>query len=92
MTSPTVSTEELRTWLIDRVAFYLERPAAEIEGSAKLAEYGLDSLYALTLCGDIEDEFGIPVSPTLAWDHPTVDAIAELLVREIAAQSTDGAR
>ncbi|WP_405974449.1 acyl carrier protein [Streptomyces sp. NBC_00988] len=94
MTTPAVAAEEIRDWLITRVAFYLECPAKEIRGDARLAEYGLDSLYALTLCGDIEDEFGIAVSPTLAWDHPSVDAITELLHQEIAAQraSTDQPR
>ncbi|MDH6113783.1 acyl carrier protein [Kitasatospora sp. MAP12-15] len=82
--SEPMSTEEIRDWLLGRVAFYLQRPAEEIDSTVKLAEYGLDSLYALTLCGDIEDEFDIPVVPTLAWDHPTVDAIAELVHQQVA--------
>ena len=40
-----------------------------------LAEYGLDSVAALSLCGDIEEEFGLIVEPTVAWDHPTVQAL-----------------
>ncbi|KAA2257575.1 acyl carrier protein [Solihabitans fulvus] len=71
--------DAIRDWLLDRVAFYLERPVTDLRPDVKLVEYGLDSVYALTLCGDIEDEYGLELEPTLAWDHPTVDAIVTLL-------------
>ncbi|MDH6580234.1 acyl carrier protein [Kitasatospora sp. MAP5-34] len=87
MTTTTISsTTEIRDWLRERVAFYLERPIEEIDSAARLVEYGLDSLYALTLCGDIEDEFDITVPPTLAWDFPSVNAIAEQLHDQISEQ------
>ncbi|MEU5956278.1 acyl carrier protein [Streptomyces sp. NPDC047525] len=79
--------QELSDWLRERVAFFLECPAADIAVDVKLVEYGLDSLYALTLCGDIEDTFGIPVSPTLAWDHPTIESIVGLLTARPAQAS-----
>jgi acyl carrier protein len=41
----------------------------------------MDSVCALSLCGDLEDVFGLEVEPTLLWDHPTVDS----LVRHLAA-------
>ena len=40
-----------------------------------LAEYGLDSMYGLMLCGDIEDHLEMRVVPTVAWDYSTVDAL-----------------
>ncbi|MEV5754374.1 acyl carrier protein [Actinoallomurus sp. NPDC052308] len=66
----------IRDWLTQRVAEYLERPPADIDPSAMLAEYGMDSVYAISLCGDIEAEYDLDVEPTLAWTHPTIDAIA----------------
>lgn len=67
--------QAIRAWLVDRVAYYLERNPADVDEGTQLAEMGLDSVYALTLCGDVEDRFGLVVEPTLAWDHPTIDAI-----------------
>ncbi|WP_030320809.1 acyl carrier protein [Streptomyces sp. NRRL B-3229] len=78
------TAQDLKTWLTDRIAFYLEVPADTISPDVKLVEYGLESVYALALCGDVEDEFGIEVEPTLAWDHPTVDALAQLLEERLA--------
>ncbi|MFF8732701.1 acyl carrier protein [Streptomyces sp. NPDC015171] len=78
------SPQAIRSWLVDRVAYYLERTPAEIDASAELAELGLDSVYALNLCGDVEDRFGLVVEPTMAWDHPTIDAITAHLAAELA--------
>ncbi|MGW6916292.1 acyl carrier protein [Kitasatospora sp. NPDC054939] len=78
-----VTAESVRAWLLERVALYVERPVSEIAPDVKLVEYGLDSVYALTLCGDIDDEYGIEVDPTLAWDYPTVDAIVGFLTEEL---------
>jgi len=76
---PVPPPAQLRDWLTARVAHYLERSPAEIDPDTTLVGYGLDSVYALTLCGDIEDEYGIEVDPTLAWDYPTVNAIVGVL-------------
>jgi acyl carrier protein len=80
-----VHIETIREWLLSQVAFYLQRPVSELAGDVKLVEYGLDSVYALTLCGDIEDEYDLEIEPALVWDHPTSDSIAER-VRELLAE------
>ncbi|HET7505112.1 MAG TPA: acyl carrier protein [Kofleriaceae bacterium] len=74
------SVQTLRPWLADRVATYVQRPVDEIQTDIPLAEYGLSSVYALTLTGEIEDHLGVVVDPTVMWDHPTIDALAEALL------------
>ncbi|AQU68944.1 acyl carrier protein [Streptomyces niveus] len=81
------TTESLTTWLAERIALYLKRRPDEIASDVPLAEYGLDSVAALSLCGDIEDDFDLVVEPTVAWDYPTVDALAVHLMEEIAADT-----
>lgn len=79
----THSLETLRPWLAARVATYVQRPVHEIQTHIPLAEYGLTSVYALTLTGDIEDHLGLIVDPTVMWDHPTIDALTVVLLREL---------
>ncbi len=74
-TAPAISD-----WLIRRVADYLSLDVRAVDPRVRLAEYGLDSLFALGLCGDIEEEFGVEMEPTLAWDYPTVKDITAFLV------------
>ncbi|MER6915971.1 acyl carrier protein [Streptomyces sp. NPDC000594] len=83
------SLESLSGWLSDRIALYLKRSPAEIVPSVPLAEYGLDSVAALSLCGDIEEDFDLVLEPTVAWDYPTIDALAGHLVEELRALASD---
>jgi acyl carrier protein len=76
--------QQLAQWLTERVAYYLGIPAEQIKPHVKLVEYGLESVYALALCGDVEDELGIEVEPTLAWDYPTIDSLVALLIEKTA--------
>ncbi len=78
---------ELAQWLTERAAFYLEIPAEQIAPDVKLVEYGLESVYALALCGDVEDEFDIELEPTLAWDYPTIEKLSGLLLERLTVQA-----
>ncbi|GHH11452.1 acyl carrier protein [Streptomyces rubradiris] len=82
----TADVETIRTWLTERVAYFLDARPQDIAADDLLVEIGLDSVYALTLCGDVEDEFGILVEATLAWDHPTIDALTAHIHSELAAR------
>ncbi|WP_405639980.1 acyl carrier protein [Streptomyces sp. NBC_00019] len=84
------SDTELRSWLRTRVAHYVQLDVADIDTTATLTTYGLDSVYALTLCGDIEDHLGLVLEPTVAWDHPTIDALTRHLEETLAQASPAG--
>jgi len=72
-------------WLVDRVAFYLKLTPEEVDPQIGLADYGLDSVYAFTLCAEIEDTLGVPVEPTLIWDVDTLAALTEHVMALVAA-------
>ncbi|MEV7027321.1 acyl carrier protein [Kitasatospora sp. NPDC093558] len=74
----------LPEWLSARVAMYLRRPAISIQPTVPLAEYGMDSVQALSLCGDLEEEFGLDVEPTLLWDYPTIESLLGYLGQVLA--------
>ncbi|MFE4976932.1 AMP-binding protein [Kitasatospora sp. NPDC056651] len=76
-------TAEIRGWLVERVAESLNRSPERIATDAHLVELGLDSLGALSICGEAEDRFGLRLEATIAWDHPTIDALAAFLTAEL---------
>ncbi|SDH48657.1 Acyl carrier protein [Actinokineospora alba] len=86
MSESTTNTDPtaVREWITDQVARYVERDAADIDPDVDLVTYGMDSLRALTLSATIEDEFGLEVDESLAWDHRTVNAITQVLLAELA--------
>jgi len=83
--SKTVTTAEIEAWIVGRVSEYGEIDPATFDASTALADLGFDSVYALTLCGDIEDEFEVEVEPSIVWDHPKIDQLAQAVHGLIAA-------
>lgn len=88
-----LTAPDLEEWLTDRVAFHLHRSAEEIDPTTPLADYGIDSVAAIGICGEIEARYQLPVSPTIAYDFPTVRAISTHLAERLGgtASGTSGA-
>ncbi|GAB2953085.1 MULTISPECIES: acyl carrier protein [unclassified Streptomyces] len=84
--SPQSAAIEIVAWLRGRVAAQTGRPAEEIAPDVPLNEYGLDSVYVLGLCAEIEDEYGIEVEPTIMWDNTSLAPLADALLPLIAAR------
>jgi acyl carrier protein len=68
--------KDLRSWLVERIAYYAGRPSEDIRLDMSAAESGLDSVYAFMLCSEIEDDLGLSVDPILVWELDTLEALA----------------
>ncbi len=66
---------ELHQWTIEKVAEYCHLSPAEIDPNESFTSYGMDSVYALALIGDLEDRLGHPIDATAIWDHPSVNKL-----------------
>ncbi|MGB3311937.1 MAG: AMP-binding protein [Nodosilinea sp.] len=75
LTSPEVIADWMVTWL----ATSLKVPRASLDVHQPLAEHGLDSLAAVELAEALESALGIPLSPTLAYEYPTIEALSGYL-------------
>lgn len=82
--TPTRSAADVTAWLIERLAADLEIPTAEIIATEPFAYYGLDSVHAIRLATALEEWLGLDLPPTLAYEYPTIDALARYLVGETA--------
>lgn len=58
-----------------------------VQRNMPMTQYGLDSIAALTIAGELEDKFDIVLPSTLLWDCPTVDALAVYLRDTLSARS-----
>lgn len=82
-----VPVESLKSWLVDWLADALAMDDRHIDPSQTFLSYGLDSVQAMSMVGDIEAKFGGRLPPTLAWDYPTVDAMAEHLAERLGTRA-----
>lgn len=80
------SKTAIEVWLKQWIARELGLRAEEIEVSRSLLNYSLSSVTATILVGDLEDWLGLTLPPTLVWDYPSIEAMADFLV----AQHRDG--
>jgi acyl carrier protein len=76
-------TEIIQAWMIVRLSEALKIAPAEIGVGQPLLIYGLDSLTAFTLTGELAERLGRDLPTTLFWDFPTLEALAEYLADEI---------
>jgi acyl carrier protein len=76
MTLPSFEFPDLERLLSTLLARELRLDVATIEGDRPFTHYGLDSLAALTIAGDLEERLSVELESTLLWDCPTVDTLA----------------
>ncbi len=75
MSSQTI----VENWLKSQLAEQLSLDANSINVTEPLTRYGLDSIDAVTMVGDIEDAIDEELPSTLFWDHPTIAKSAQFL-------------
>ncbi|BBA33062.1 SA1_PKSA [Methylocaldum marinum] len=83
--SRTPGARLIEAWLIAQLAEVLGIKADEIGRRQPFAGFGLDSAQTVRLIGDLEAWLERPLSPTLAWEFPSVSALSEHLAGEIGS-------
>lgn len=74
-------------WLVADLAKRLRRPAVELAVDATFASFGIDSVEAVGMTGDLSDWLGWALDPTVVFDFETIAALASH-VAERDAQET----
>ncbi|MEM8530262.1 MAG: SDR family NAD(P)-dependent oxidoreductase [Chloroflexota bacterium] len=82
------SRDSICVWLIHKLSEYLQIESAEIDIHTPFAAYGLASLDAVSLVGELEDWLGSHLSVTLFYDYPTIDQLASTLVSPPTSATT----
>lgn len=72
----------ITSWLVAQLAERLDLPAEDIEIHKDFTEYGLNSIEAVNLSGNLENFLGRRLDPTLLWDYPNIHALALYLANQ----------
>ena len=75
-----VSVPELREWMRNWVANATGQSPDSVNETAPLIELGMASRDAVAMASDIEDYTGVVVTATMAFRHPTIEALATVIV------------
>ncbi|WP_248277637.1 non-ribosomal peptide synthetase/type I polyketide synthase [Brasilonema sp. UFV-L1] len=79
------NVEAIKAWLVAKIAEHLQVSPVEIDIRQALAQYGLNSLAAVRISGELQEWLGREFSPTLLYDYPTLEGLARHLVDETSA-------
>ncbi|MEM9568891.1 MAG: beta-ketoacyl synthase N-terminal-like domain-containing protein, partial [Cyanobacteria bacterium P01_E01_bin.34] len=71
--------QDIQVWIVERIAQLTGEPIHSISLTTPLAHYGLNSVDAVMLSGELSDWLQLNLSPTLAYNHPTIARLAECL-------------
>lgn len=79
-TVPLQTATDIQAWIVHWMAQSLQTAVTEIDVQKPFAEYGLDSVTAVELAEALGTALGRPLEPTLAYEYPTIEALAHYLV------------
>lgn len=74
--------KNIESWLVVKLAERLEVKNDDIDIRKDFIDYGLNSIEAVNLSGELENFLGRRMPPTLLWDYPNISALAKYLVEE----------
>ena len=72
--------QTLDTWLVQWMVAEFGLEPHEVEPTRTFLAYGMDSVQAMLLIGDLEARFGLRLRPTLVWDHPNLSSLTQHLL------------
>ncbi len=78
----TPTALEIQSWLVDHLAKLLKINLHEVDVKIPFDDYGLDSVVAVGLTGDLEDWLRREISPSLLYDYSTIEALAHHLAED----------
>jgi polyketide synthase 12/epothilone polyketide synthase D len=73
------SLESVRAWIIAHLAGRAGVAPSTIDATERFQRLGLGSLSVTAMLAELGAELGRPLSPTLAWEYPTPEALARHL-------------
>ena len=70
---------DLSQWIAAWISRELKLTPTQITSDKTFVRFGMDSMHAMMLVGDLEQLLARRLPPTLAWDYPTPDGLAQHL-------------
>ncbi|MEM9586364.1 MAG: AMP-binding protein, partial [Planctomycetota bacterium] len=73
----------VETWLAEWLIARAGVPPAEVALEKPFADFGLDSMTAVELSGEMEDWSGVELNPVIAWNYPTIERMSAFIADEL---------
>lgn len=76
-------TTMVQKWMSEWLVVHAGIQPGDLDIDKPFGEYGLDSMTAIELSGEIEDWSGVQLTPVVAWNYPTIAKLSGYMVDQI---------
>ncbi len=83
---------DTRSWMIQWLIARAGVDPVDVDTEKPFANYGLDSMTAVEMSGEIEDWSGVELTPIVVWNYPTVATLSEFVTDQIVDSVCRNAR
>ena len=77
----------LAEWIAAWLRTELGAAEGPLETTVPFTRFGMDSVHAMMMTGDLEEHLALRLSPTVTWDHPTIDALVAYLASAVGGEA-----
>ena len=84
-----ITVDIIQEWLVSALSEQLRIDSTEINTTARLDSYGLDSANALFLIAKAEKMIGIKISPMMLWHYPTIELLSQRLTEVLEEDDSE---
>jgi len=79
-TAPSqIEVKTVKDWLLNRISQLTNIPPDQINTRHRFVHYGIDSVTAASLSGELSKWLGRPLPAALVYDYPNIDSLARYL-------------
>jgi acyl carrier protein len=78
-----IAKEDIANWLVINLSKVLDINVSDIDQSLQFEDYGLDSITAVGLVGELAQWLKQELDPSIIYDYPSIDFLSEYIVEEL---------
>ncbi|MTJ84461.1 MAG: SDR family NAD(P)-dependent oxidoreductase [Telmatospirillum sp.] len=87
---PASGRKAILDLMTGRLAKALRIPERQISPATSFADQGVDSIVGMAFASEIGDSLGVPLNGSILYDYPSLDQLADYLVRRGAGPAGHG--
>ncbi len=87
-----LTSQEVQNWLVMRIASLMNVEPREIDIKSPFTAFGLTSREAVSLSGELENWLHVELSPTIAYEYPTIELISSHLAPQLEVGGSDAGK
>ncbi|MGW3964162.1 acyl carrier protein [Amycolatopsis sp. NPDC005003] len=82
-TTGTALQARITKFVVERASYYLDLPDSAVDVDRPLGDYGVDSVYLLSIVTDLEEELDVELDPAKLAEVRTVRELATRVADEV---------